>query len=140
MLKLKILSIGKTKEEWLEEGLKEYIKRLKPSLSLETVWAKNDAHLIELCQKEPIAIGLDPQGQLLTSEQFSAFLSQCWEKGGSRLTIVIGGAEGLPSILKQQLMLISLSPMTFTHQLTRLILVEQIYRALEIRKGSRYHK
>lgn len=140
MLKLKILSIGKTKEAWLEEALNEYAKRLKPILAIEWIWAKDNPHLIELVNKEPLVICLDPAGSLMTSEQFAIFLNQSWEKGGSRLAMVIGGAEGLPSELKKKSALISLSPLTFTHQITRLVLIEQIYRATEIIKGSQYHK
>lgn len=140
MLKLKIFSIGKTKESWLEEALAEYIKRLKPHLTVEMGWAKEESQLVEWAKKEPVVICLDPQGQLFTSEEFSTFLAQCWEKGGSRLTFVIGGAEGLPPALKTKYPLLSLSSLTFTHQMTRLVLLEQIYRATEIQKGSRYHK
>lgn len=140
MIKLKILSVGKTKEKWLEEAFNEYVKRLKPVAHIETLWAKDTPQLIEWAQKEPSYICLDPNGRLLTSEEFSSFLSQAWQKGGSRLTLVIGGAEGLPEILKKESQLVSLSPLTFTHQLTRLILIEQIYRAIEIQKGSNYHK
>lgn len=140
MLKLKILLIGKTKESWLEQAIEEYTKRLKSLVSIEWVWAKNDVHLSELAKKEPLLICLDPQGRLLTSEQFSIFLMESWEKGGSRLAIAIGGPEGLPEDLKQHALLLSLSPLTFTHQLTRLILLEQIYRAIEIHKGTQYHK
>jgi 23S rRNA (pseudouridine1915-N3)-methyltransferase len=140
MLKLKILSIGKSKEKWLEEALREYTKRLKPYMTIEWLWAKDNAQLIEWAQKEPLFICLDPAGCLFTSEQFAVFLEQLWEKNRSRLTIVIGGPEGLPPILIQRAQLISLSPLTFTHQMTRLILIEQIYRALEINRGSSYHK
>jgi 23S rRNA (pseudouridine1915-N3)-methyltransferase len=140
MLKLTILSIGKTKEKWLEEAFEEYIKRLKPSLQVTCLWAKDDPQLIEWAQRENFCVALDPAGQLMTSEEFSHFMVQSWEKGGSRLTLVIGGANGLPPELKQLSSLISLSPLTFTHQMTRLVLIEQIYRALEIHKGSKYHK
>lgn len=140
MLKLKILSVGKTKEKWLEEAIQEYLKRLKGTVSIEFLWAKDDQQLIEWTQKDLAVICLDPAGKLLASEQFSSFLQQQWEKGGSRLTMVIGGADGLPQVLKDSYSLISLSPLTFTHQLTRLVLIEQIYRALEIQKGSSYHK
>jgi 23S rRNA (pseudouridine1915-N3)-methyltransferase len=139
MIKLKILSVGKTKEEWLELALDEYKKRLKPSLSLEFAWAKDDAQLMSLAAKEAYKIALDPKGQLMTSEGFSLFLLKQFELSGSRLTIIIGGAEGLPPEMKQ-LPLISLSPLTLTHQMTRLLMVEQIYRALEIAKGTKYHK
>lgn len=140
MQKIRFLSVGKTKEIWLEEGLQEYITRLKSTHSIEFIWAKNDSQLIALAEKEPHRICLDPTGKLLTSEEFSQFLRKNLELGGSRLAFIIGGAEGLPPELKTTNMLLSLSPMTFTHQLSRLILLEQIYRAVEIDKGTAYHK
>lgn len=140
MIKVKILSVGKTKEKWLEEACEEYIKRLKPILQFELMWAKDNLQLIEWIKKEENYICLDPTGQLFDSIQLSQFLKQSWEKGGSRLTLIIGGAEGLPKEVKQHATLISLSPLTFTHQITRLILIEQIYRATEIDKGTQYHK
>ena len=139
-MKIKILSVGKTKEAWLEAAFDEYIKRLKSTAEVECLWAKNDAQLIEKARKEKGIVCLDPQGSLYTSEQFAAFVTQQLERNGSRLTIVIGGAEGLPAELKALGPLISLSPLTFTHQITRLILIEQLYRAFEIAKGSNYHK
>lgn len=140
MIKIRILSIGKTKESWLEEALDEYVKRLKPTLQIEFAFAKNDAQLLEWLAKETRAIALDPQGKLLTSEAFSAFLYDQIEAGGARLAFVIGGPDGLPPSLRQNALLLSLSPLTFTHQLARLVLVEQLYRAVEIAKGSPYHK
>ena len=86
---------------------------------------------------------LDPLGKMCTSELFSEKMYQWLEEGGSRLTFVIGGAEGLPDDLRaregKQGML-SLGMLTFTHQFARILLMEQIYRASEIRKGSGYHK
>lgn len=140
MLKLKIISIGKTKEKWLHEAFQEYIRRLKPLVQVEYLWAKDNAELISWVQKEGLHFCLDPQGRLFSSEEFSDFLVKQWEAGGSRLTLIIGGAEGLPLELKKNSFLISLSPLTFTHQITRLVLIEQIYRALEIYKGTPYHK
>lgn len=140
MIKLKILSVGKTKEKWLNEAFNEYVQRLSASVQIESAWAKDDAQLIEWAQKENLALCLDPAGRLFTSEEFAHFLIQQWERGGSRLTLIIGGAEGLPAEIKEKGSLISLSPLTFTHQMTRLVLIEQIYRSVEIQKGSHYHK
>lgn len=140
MLKLKIFSIGKTKEKWLNEAFNEYIKRLKPFVQIDCLWAKDSPQLVEWAQKESSYLCLDPAGHTFTSEGFSQFLFQQWEREGSRLNLMIGGAEGLPPELKQKGILISLSPLTFTHQITRLVLIEQIYRAIEIKKGSHYHK
>ena len=140
MIKLKILSVGKTKEKWLNDAFDEYKKRLSSSVSIESGWAKDDHQLIEWSQKEHNFLSLDPAGRQFASEEFASFLTEQWEKGGSRLTLIIGGAEGLPEVIKKRGTLISLSPLTFTHQMTRLVLIEQIYRATEINRGSHYHK
>lgn len=140
MLKLKIISVGKTKEDWLEQALQEYIKRLKPTVSIEFIWAKNDEHLLTLVEKEPLYITLDANGTLFSSEEFAKYIHNKFEEGGSRLCMVIGGAEGLPAKLKDSKHVISLSPMTLTHQMVRLLLLEQIYRSFEIARGSKYHK
>ena len=87
---------------------------------------------------------LDPRGKSKSSEQFSEDLYEWLNEGGSRLVFVLGGADGLPPELKSQatrsFLLLSLSTLTFTHQFARTVLVEQIYRASEIKKGSGYHK
>ncbi len=140
MLKIKVLSVGKTKEAWLQEAWDEYSKRLKAVLQIETVWAKDDKQLETLASKEERLLILDPAGKLYSSEAFSSLLCDELERGGSKATFLIGGAAGIPTALKSRAGLISLSPLTFTHQMTRLILIEQIYRALEIAKGSNYHK
>ncbi len=141
MYKLKIYSIGKTKENWLHDALREYEERLKSSLSIEWILAKDDEQLMQFLNKEMHFICLDPEGKEYTSEKFSSFLLQSLQDMNSRLTFVIGGSLGLPKALKQRAKsLLSLSKLTFTHQITRLILIEQIYRALEIEKGTPYHK
>ena len=138
MYKVKILSQGRCKEKWLADALGEYEKRLTGRLEME--WILTD-ELITVCLKEPFLIALDPRGVLLTSEAFSQKFEKLLIQGGSRLSFVIGGAEGLPAdILQKSKWKWSLSPLTFTHQIVRLLLVEQIYRALEIQKGSHYHK
>lgn len=137
MYKLKIFSIGKTKEAWLKEALEEYSKRLELILSIQWILAKDDPQLMTLLEKEERYIALDPKGKMFTSEEFSSWLLQ----QSSRISFVIGGAEGLPpQVAERAIAKISLSKLTFTHQLTRLILVEQIYRAFEIDKGTQYHK
>ncbi|MBS0604001.1 MAG: 23S rRNA (pseudouridine(1915)-N(3))-methyltransferase RlmH [Verrucomicrobia bacterium] len=141
MYKIKVFSVGKTKEDWLQDALEEYERRLKSSLSFEWILAKNDEQLKQFLEKEAHFICLDPRGKQFTSEEFSCFLVKSLQEMHSRLAFVIGGSEGIPEHLKARARsLISLSRMTFTHQITRLILVEQIYRALEIEKGTAYHK
>lgn len=139
MYRIRIYSIGKTKEDWLESAIAEYVKRLQHVTTIEFLWAKNEEQLVALVGKEETLICLDAGGQAMNSEKFSMFLMKQLEMSGSRLAFVIGGAEGLPLSLRRY-PLLSFSPMTFTHQIIRLILIEQIYRAIEIGKGSRYHK
>ncbi len=135
-----LYSVGKNKEQWLEEACSEYIKRLTPDAIVQTEWLRDDQQLIKATSKEKRLLCLDPLGKEFTSEQFSKYLIQELENSGARLGFVIGGPLGLPKELKEKHPLISLSKMTFTHQCTRLILLEQIYRSFEIAKGSPYHK
>jgi 23S rRNA (pseudouridine1915-N3)-methyltransferase len=136
MFKVKVFTIGKCKEDWLLQALGEYEKRLSGKLTIQWLLAKDDPQLIEWTSQESY-IALDPKGELMNSEAWSEKIM----KWGLRLNFVIGGAEGLPlQILQKAAFKWSLSPLTFTHQITRLILIEQLYRALEIERGSRYHK
>lgn len=140
MIKVKILSVGKTKERWLLEACQEYAKRLSSLVQFDTFWAKDNTQLLALGLKEESPLCLDPEGLSFSSEAFSRFMHESWEKKGARTTFIIGDATGLPEPIKKKGILLSLSPMTFTHQITRLILMEQIYRTIEIAKGSQYHK
>lgn len=133
MLKIKIISPGKVKESWLKEALAEYEKRLTGTIAIE--WIHK-----EIIPEAPY-ICLDPNGKTLTSPSFSKFLYNEWEACGSRLTFVIGGPEGLSqNILSGARQILSFSSLTFTHQAIRLLLLEQIYRATQIEKGTGYHK
>ena len=141
MYRIKIFSIGKTKESWLLDALEEYEKRLKSIIDIEWIFAKNYEQLKTYLNKEESFIALTPEAKQFSSEQFSHQIYSWLERFGSRLSFVIGGAEGLEEdILKKAFDTLSFSKMTFTHQMTRLVLVEQIYRATEIHKGSGYHK
>ncbi|KAM3573833.1 hypothetical protein VYU27_004178 [Nannochloropsis oceanica] len=127
-------------EEYLNDAYLEYTKRLRPVLELETIWHKTDEELKAAVAKEKApVICLDERGKQLPSLELADVLYKRLEEGGSRLVFVIGGAEGLPSALKNK-ELWSLSKLTFTHQWARVLLTEQIYRATEIKKGSGYHK
>lgn len=135
MFKVKVITQGKAKESWLSEALSIYEKRLKGKMEIEWILVDD---IEERALKEPSFIALDIQGKSLSSIQLSRNLFSVW---GSRPVFVIGGAEGLsPKVLQAAKYRISFSPLTFTHQMVRLILVEQLYRALEIEEGSSYHK
>lgn len=139
MFKIQIITIGKTKESWLKEALQLYMDRLKGSIAIEFIIVKDDDKLqLLLSQHDNPILYLDPVGKSTTSELFSKELFSRLEKSGGRLSIVIGGPDGFRD--NMQRIAISLSPMTFTHQMVRLILVEQIYRAWQIKCNTPYHK
>mmetsp|Transcript_40127 Transcript_40127/g.94296 ORF Transcript_40127/g.94296 Transcript_40127/m.94296 type:complete len:292 (-) Transcript_40127:4129-5004(-) len=155
---IKIRIVGKKNggEKWIDDAYSVYTKRIGPAsgLKVETVWHKNDVDLIKGVEADKAkgnsVIMLDPIGVKCSSENFSSNLYKWFEKGGSRVSFVIGGAEGLPVSLRgtppgsplenRKYNFFSLSDLTFTHQFARVLLVEQIYRASEIKKGSGYHK
>lgn len=140
MYHLHIAAVGKTKEAWLEEACQEYIKRLSKKMEMTCSWFKTDTQLGAALAKERNVICLDPAGKLLNSEQFSDYLVKAFETGGSHLTLAIGGPDGLPKEVLPLYPKLSLSPLTMTHQIVRVVLFEQLYRALEIASGSPYHK
>ncbi len=141
MLKVKVIVVGSCKEPWLKVALAEYEKRLLGECSIHWVEAKDDARLLQLLGNEKHYVALSPQGELLDSVSCSQKIMKLFEKGGAKISFVIGGPEGLSDVILQgALWQWSLSSLTFTHQIVRLVLLEQIYRSLQIFKGSPYHK
>jgi 23S rRNA (pseudouridine1915-N3)-methyltransferase len=139
MFKVKISSIGRSKEPWLKAALAEYEKRLSRQMEIEWIFAKDDAELIEKITTPWIA--LDVQGEQMDSLGFAKKINHLFCTHGSRLHFLIGGANGISKkILEQSIWTWSLSKLTFTHQMTRLILLEQLYRAMQIDAGTAYHK
>lgn len=141
MFKIKIITIGKSKEEWLLAAMEEYETRLSSKVLIEWVLARNEKDFLNQSEKEDRFVCLDPKGELLSSVAFSQKILSLLEQNRSRLTLLIGGAEGIEASLKKRaLALLSLSPLTFTHQMTRIILLEQLFRSFEIQANSPYHK
>ncbi|MCH9633712.1 MAG: Ribosomal RNA large subunit methyltransferase H [Chlamydiae bacterium] len=131
-------SVGKNKEKWLQDALELYQGRLSSQIKLKFIWSKNSNQLLKFLENEKKIICFDPVGFSFTSEKFSSYLFKALEEGGTQLALVIGEAQGLPEALKKH-PAISLSKMVFTHQMARLIVAEQIYRALAIKEGLPYH-
>ena len=139
--RIRILAVGKVRKSWLQEGVALYLKRL-PGL---VVTELRDSTMAK--EAEAIAAALRPDERLvlLTEEGRTydsvAFAQQLRDSGSERLAFVIGGAEGLDPALKARAnWRLSLSPMTFPHELARLLLLEQLYRASSILQGGPYHK
>lgn len=139
--------VGKLKEKFLIEGVAEYLKRLRPFVKIEirevaeqkTVEDEGKKLLAQV-PKENFLCVLDVRGEFLTSEGFAKKIADLNLHGVSDITFIIGGAFGLSEEVKNAAdFRLSFSPMTFTHQMARLILVEQIYRAFKINRGEPYH-
>ena len=146
-MRINILAIGKLKERYLIEAVEEYLKRLKPYATVEIVELQEcrtieeeGEKLISRLPKDSWICVLDVFGEVMSSEQFAQTMSNLALNGQSKLVFVIGGAFGInDKIRKMANLRLSLSKMTFTHQMTRLILIEQIYRAFKINRGEPYH-
>lgn len=139
-----IFIVGKklNKEDWINQACDEYQKRLTPIMDLTTHYLKSDEELIRRVESLPKGkiFALDEHGAMYDSITFTNTLYKGYEEGGSTVHFIIGGFAGLPDVIREKHKLISLSKMTWPHQLARLLLIEQVYRATEIRKGSSYHK
>ena len=110
-------------------------------MKINTIFLKTDVDLIKAVKSAKGKIlALDENGRQYSSREFADVVYNGLEEGGATLTFVVGGAFGLPEEIKKSFPLISLSKMTWTHQMARLLLVEQIYRSSELKKGSNYHK
>ena len=144
-LRVRVLSVGKAKTEpWIQTGIDEFCSRLRGVLDLELIAVRDDAALegqLRRSSTEPCFL-LDEGGAQASSVAFAERLYAGLEEGGSRLTFVIGGHNGLPASLKAEhrSRLLSLGLLTYPHQIAKLLLLEQLYRATEIRKGSKYHR
>ncbi|MDZ7261333.1 MAG: 23S rRNA (pseudouridine(1915)-N(3))-methyltransferase RlmH [candidate division KSB1 bacterium] len=156
-MKLKLIAVGKIRERYLQMAESDFMNRLQRYTDLEIVTVKEERierskseELItgveaeRICRKikpQELVVALDSRGQQMSSEELAAFLKSCLLEGKNRLTFVIGGTLGLSeALLKQASVRLSLSRMTFTHEMTRVILLEQIYRAFTIIRGEKYHK
>ena len=134
--RLAIYAIGKVKKTWIQEGIKNYKKRM-PELSINEFKNFNLENLKNEALNK-IIISLSEEGKIYTSYDFASLLLNFKNK---RIVFLIGDTDGLSSDIKlNSNLILSLSPLTFPHELARLILIEQIYRAASITQNSPYHR
>ena len=145
-MKICLLVIGKTDADYIRAGIEEYEKRLRKYVGYEMKVlpdVKNTKHMSETLEQflpTDYVILLDERGKQYGSGEFSAFLAQKMLNGIKRLVFVIGGPYGFSeAVYRKADELLSLSKMTFSHQMVRMIFAEQIYRAMTIMKGEPYH-
>lgn len=155
-MRIKIYAVGSIKEKYWVDALDEYIKRISPYSKIEIIEVddlsmkgKSDEQIkdkecdsiLSKIKPNEFVCNLDLNKKEYDSVSFSSKLMEMIEKGGASLSFVIGGSLGISEKMKQRANeSISLSKMTFTHQMSRVILLEQIYRAFKINKGEPYHK
>ena len=159
-MKIKIVTVGKLKEKYLKDGIAEYTKRILRFAKLEMIELADEktpdkaselenqkiletegARILSKVGERDFVVVLAIEGKTLSSEEFSKQLEQASIKGYSILTFIIGGSLGLAPVVKNRANLsVSFGRLTLPHQLMRLVLVEQIYRAFTIQQGSPYHK
>lgn len=139
--RIRIIAVGKVRKGWVQEGVALYRKRL-PGLVITEL---KDSSMAKEAEAITAALYTDERLVVLTEEGRSvdsiAFAEQLRGSGSDRLAFVIGGADGLdPGLKARASWRLSLSPMTFPHELARLLLLEQLYRATSILQGGPYHK
>tara|TARA_B100000579_G_scaffold173061_1_gene141056 strand:- start:431 stop:868 length:438 start_codon:yes stop_codon:yes gene_type:complete len=137
----KIIVIGKIRKQWIKDGINMYLKRL-PGLKIieikDSTQIKEEYVIKEFIKANDTLVTLNENGQSFTSKEFSEKLLDCQNQN---ITFAIGGATGFsPSLNDSAAWKLSLSPLTFPHEIARLLLIEQIYRAKSISQGSPYHK
>ena len=137
----RILAVGKVRKNWVKDGISLYLKRL-PGLTItelrDSTPEKEAEAIRQALRADELPVILMEQGKTLDSVAFSERLSAF---GAQRLAFVIGGADGItPTLKASAAWQLSLSPMTFPHELARLLLLEQLFRAQAIRSGSPYHR
>ncbi len=137
----KIIAVGKIKKQWVQAGIEMYLKRL-PGLKVieikNSTQAKEEYTIKEIIKKNETLVTLNENGQFFTSKQFSKKLL---DYQNQNITFAIGGATGLsPSLNNSASWQLSLSPLTFPHEIARLLFIEQLYRANTITQGGPYHK
>lgn len=159
-MKITILAVGKLKEKYWKQAIAEYEKRLgayskiemievpdekapetMSDKEIEQVKAKEGQRLLAKIKPQAIVITLEIQGKMLSSEGLAKELQQRMTQGQSDFVFVIGGSNGLhQDVLNRSNYALSFSKMTFPHQMMRVVLIEQVYRAFKIMRGEAYHK
>jgi len=144
-VKLRIAWLGKTKEPAIQTLTDDYLKRLTRYVDAEGTALKDESALLKLCGREarPVRhtlVLLDIRGKQLSSEELAAFLANYQDRNPLPLLFAVGPANGFTAETRQEAnLLLSLGKMTLAHELARVVLLEQLYRAFTILKGHPYH-
>lgn len=159
-MKIKIIAVGSIKEEYWRVALEEYKNRLSLYTKIEIIEVKDEpappqmskalqekvklkegTKILHKIKDKDLVVAVDLNGPQRDSETFAKFIDSLFVRGNSEIVFVIGGSLGLsPEVQKRANEVVTLSKLTFTHQMTRVIVCEQIYRAFKINRNETYHK
>ncbi|TJY15188.1 23S rRNA (pseudouridine(1915)-N(3))-methyltransferase RlmH [Staphylococcus chromogenes] len=159
-MKITIIAVGKLKEKYWKQAIAEYEKRLSAytkidiievpdekapetmsDKEIEQVKEKEGQRILAKVKPQSTVITLEIQGKMLSSEGLAKELDQRMTQSASDFTFIIGGSNGLhQDVMKRSNFALSFSKMTFPHQMMRVVLLEQVYRAFKINRGEAYHK
>lgn len=155
MMKVKVFAIGKNEQGFTADAIAEYTKRLSGQIDFELIFLKetsvhDDSERVKLDEGDRLLqsipgdyykVVLDENGRQFTSQEFAQKFEQIRDFEGGKLAFLIGGPLGVSDDVREAAdLILSLSKMTFTHQMVRIFLLEQVYRALQILQGTGYHK
>ncbi len=159
-MRIRIILVGKLRERYLCEGVCEYLKRLRPYVSIKLVELQDEPvpeafsekqlasarqaeaeRILRTITDNEYVVALDIRGTQMSSEELSRWVQERALYGDSSLAFVIGGTTGLaPEILSRAQLRLSMGPMTFPHQFMPMLIAEQLYRAFKIARGEPYHR
>lgn len=154
-MRVTIIAVGRLKEPYWLDASREYLKRLRPYATVETVeipdrdvtrdetraLAEEGAAILRALPEAAHVVVLEIGGVQRSSEEFAAWMAARALEGSSHIVFVVGGAAGLArDVVERASERISLGPMTMPHQMARVLLVEQVYRAFRINRGEPYHR
>lgn len=156
-MNIRVIALGKIKEQFLKDGISEFLKRLQPYVSIKVeeltpieikdenltnkVLDEEGERILTKIKPQDYVITLEIQGNELSSEKFAEKINELTNEGISEIIFVIGSSCGLSkNVSARANYRLSMSKMTFLHQFTRLLLIEQIYRAFKIIHNEKYHK
>ena len=140
-MKLTVIAVGRLRDEWVRDGCQEYEKRVRAKLPFEIIELKSSTEIERRLPARHEVWALDERGVELSSTELAQKLRERMHAGSPGVTFLVGGADGLPApLVTRAAFRWSLGRLTLPHRLARLILVEQLYRALSIVRGEPYHR
>ena len=154
-MRIRILMLGKNKGRFINEGVADFLKKLRPFCELELIFIKDEKvhgdvpkllndeakRILKHLNPDEFLIVLDEKGKSFRTVELSNVFLKLQDSGRAHFTFLIGSAHGLSIDIKEQAdLLLSLSPLTMNHQIVRLVLLEQLYRIFTIQRGIAYHK